>query len=122
MMTSTKKSENLGYYFGVFWKILCSTSSIHAKFHNQGFNDSGFMSGDPFAPSQGSWMSKGPAWFGLTCSNHYCQNIIINGSAIMMNFFKTFTLNHDLCITSINASDFFIKPHNGMKCYPTSTW
>lgn len=37
-------------------------------------------------------------------------------------FFKTFTLNHDLCITSINASDFFIKPHNGMKCYPTSTW
>ena len=61
MMASSKKSRELSYYFGIFERSY--VYHIHAKFHNQGLTDSGFMTGEPFCLPQ----DINPSWLDLKC-------------------------------------------------------
>ena len=40
-----KESRDLGHFFGILWKIMCSTTLM---LHNQDLTGSGFIMGGPF--------------------------------------------------------------------------
>ena len=69
MVTSSNTSRDPDLCFGVFWKILCSTTLTQSF---MGLTDSGFITGAFRPPPLGYLCQKYPRWLGLKVLHKMC--------------------------------------------------